>query len=175
MREPQRVWIILMSDIMLVTEFDQIEQHYIIIEEIIKLSDCSIKYEAISPDGSPDLKWNIQVNDQKGFGSRRYTFEADTAELAAMWKCCLSRQIDLSKQNSIQQISSPVCSPSLSIYILISSFISICVKRTPSRTRSEADMNRLGGSSGIPSGSSAIGSGSGGINTGLNNTSHFDR
>ena len=63
------------------------------------------------------------------------------------------------------------------------------IQRTPSRTRSEADMNRLGygcggnmaggvgGASGPSSGNiHGNNSGSGGINIALNNTTtHFDR
>ena len=95
--DKQRVWIILMSDIMLMTEYDPIEQQYIIIEDVINLRDSILKYEAIKPDGTPDLSWTLNVHDQAGFGIRRYTFEGDSAELAAMWKCCLSRQIDLNR------------------------------------------------------------------------------
>ena len=82
------------------TEYDPIEQHYIIIEDVINLRDSILKYEAIKPDGTPDLSWTLNVHDQAGFGIRRYTFEGDSAELAAMWKCCLSRQIDLNRSKT---------------------------------------------------------------------------
>ena len=105
--DKQRVWIILMSDIMLMTEYDPIEQHYIIIEDVINLRDSILKYEAIKPDGTPDLSWTLNVHDQAGFGMRRYTFEGDSAELAAMWKCCLSRQIDLNRSKTDGDSSKP--------------------------------------------------------------------
>ena len=89
-----------MSDCILMTEYDQIEQQYVIIEDIIYLRDSVLKYEAIKPDGTPDLSWTLNVHDQPGFGMRRYTFEGDSAELAAMWKCCLSRQIDLNRSKT---------------------------------------------------------------------------
>ena len=98
MAEMQRVWIVLLSDLLLVCVYDPDEQIYLIIEEVIQLNNCTLTYEAISPDGTPDLTWIVNVADQAEFGPRRYKFEADTAELSAMWKCCLSRQIDLSKQ-----------------------------------------------------------------------------
>ena len=94
---------------MLITEYDQVEQSYIVIEDILFLSDCRLKYEAISADGSPDLRWHISSNDStynsgtEAYGGvRRYTFEADSVELAAMWKCCLSRQIDQCKEDRRQ-------------------------------------------------------------------------
>ena len=89
-----------MSDIMLMTEYDPVEQQYVIIEDVINLRDSILKYEAIKPDGTPDLSWTLNVHDQAGFGIRRYTFEGDSAELAAMWKCCLSRQIDLNRSKT---------------------------------------------------------------------------
>ena len=93
----------LLTDLLLVCVYDPDEQIYLIIEEVIQLRDCTLTYEAMTPDGTPDMTWLLQVNDQAEFGARRYMFEADTAELSAMWKCCLSRQIDLSKQAKLEQ------------------------------------------------------------------------
>lgn len=101
--ELQRVWIVLLTDLLLVCVYDPDEQIYLIIEEVIQLRDCTLTYEAMTPDGTPDMTWLLQVNDQAEFGARRYMFEADTAELSAMWKCCLSRQIDLAKQAKLEQ------------------------------------------------------------------------
>ena len=92
--QPQRVWVILLSDIILITEYDPMDQNYVVIEEPIRLRQSLLDYEAIAADGSPDLTWKLTVRDQSGFGDRKYLFQADTAELAAMWKCSISRQID---------------------------------------------------------------------------------
>ena len=105
MADLQRVWVVLLSDLLLICVYDPDEEVYVVIEEVVQLRDCSLSYEAIRPDGTPDLTWMVNVADQKDFGPRRYTFEADTAELAAMWKCCLSRQIDLTKQNKTKPAS----------------------------------------------------------------------
>ena len=95
--QPQRAWVILLSDIILITEYDPMDQNYVVIEEPIRLRHCKLDYEAISADGSPDQSWKISVDDAQGFGVRKYLFKADTAELAAMWKCSVNRQIDVCK------------------------------------------------------------------------------
>ena len=92
--QPQRVWVILLSDIILITEYDPMDQNYVVIEEPIRLRHSVLDYEAIAADGSPDQIWKISVDDAAGFGGRKYLFKADTAELAAMWKCSINRQID---------------------------------------------------------------------------------
>lgn len=98
MSQPQRVWIILLTDMMIITEYDSVEQRYVIIEEPVPLRHVTLDYEAFSADGTPDLTWKISVMEGKGFGPRKYAFKADTAELAAMWKCSISRQIDLARR-----------------------------------------------------------------------------
>ena len=85
----------------------------IIIEDVINLRDSILKYEAIKPDGTPDLSWTLNVNDQAGFGMRRYTFEGDSAELAAMWKCCISRQIDLNRSKNTDSDTPKTSNPEL--------------------------------------------------------------
>ena len=98
MAQPQRVWIILLTDMMIITEYDSVEQRYVIIEEPVRLRQVTLDYEAFSPDGTPDLTWKITIVEGQGFGPRKYTFKADTAELAAMWKCSISKQIDLARR-----------------------------------------------------------------------------
>ena len=90
------------------------DQNYVVIEEPIRLRHCKLDYEAISPDGSPDQTWKLSVDDAQGFGVRKYLFKADTAELAAMWKCSVNRQIDVSrvqkpKNSSNESTPNEVC------------------------------------------------------------------
>lgn len=100
--QPQRVWIILLTDMMIITEYDSMEKRYVIIEEPIRLRQVTLDYEAFGPDGTPDLTWKISIDEEQGFGPRKYTFKADTAELAAMWKCSISRQIDLARRSQVE-------------------------------------------------------------------------
>ena len=54
--------------------------------------------------GSDALERDIVLYQEVGVvqENKKYTFKADTAELAAMWKCSISRQIDLARRCSAE-------------------------------------------------------------------------
>lgn len=108
--QPQRVWVILLTDLLLITEYDPVDQNYVVIEEPVILRHCTLDYDCLAADGSPDLTWKLSVDDCAGFGSRKYLFEGESCELGAMWKCSINRQIDLAKrvkpgQENLEQVS----------------------------------------------------------------------